>query len=66
MKIKVNGKIEELAASVTLSDYLKIKGYDTKLVVIEWNFNTYPREEWHQIFLADDDNLEIIKIVGGG
>jgi thiamine biosynthesis protein ThiS len=66
MKITVNGKSEELLASLTIADYLKIKGYDTKLVVIEWNFTTYPKEEWQQIFLGDDDNLEIIKIVGGG
>jgi sulfur carrier protein len=66
MKFTVNGILEELERALTIGDYLKYKGYDTKLVVIEWNFVTYPREEWPQILLQDGGNLEIIKIVGGG
>lgn len=66
MKLTINGIQEELAQALTITDYLKYKGYDTKLVVIEWNFATYPREEWPQILLREGDNLEIIKIVGGG
>ncbi len=66
MKLMVNGKIEELQQPMTVSDYLKYKAIDTKLVIIEWNFTTPPREEWSRITLNEDDNLEIIKIVGGG
>ena len=66
MKITVNGKAEELDTSMSIAEYLKFREYDTKLVVIEWNFTTYPREEWERIRLEEGDNLEIIKIVGGG
>lgn len=66
MQITVNGIVEELEESMSVSDYLKYKAIDTILVVIELNFKTYPRENWDQLQLNDGDNLEIIKIVGGG
>jgi sulfur carrier protein len=66
MKITVNGKTEELAQSMSISDYLQFIQMDTMLVVIEWNFTTPPRDQWSRIMLGEGDNLEIIKIVGGG
>ena len=66
MKLMVNGKTEELPHAMTISDYLQYKAIDTKLVIIEWNFTTPSREEWSRVNLNAGDNLEIIKIVGGG
>lgn len=66
MQITVNGKPKQLEGSMNIAAYLEWKGYDTKLVVIEWNFTTYPREAWPGIMLEEGDNLEIIKIIGGG
>lgn len=66
MKIIVNGIPEELEKPFSIADYLKYKEIETILVVIELNFKTYPKEEWNQLKLEDGDNLEIIKIVGGG
>jgi sulfur carrier protein len=66
MTVTVNGTQEELEQTITISDYLIYKELDTKLVVIEWNFTTLPREQWSRIILRDGDNLEIIKIIGGG
>lgn len=66
MTVTVNGKPEILEHAMSIAEYLQNQDYDTKLVVIEWNFTTYPREEWPRILLEDGGNLEIIKIVGGG
>lgn len=66
MRITVNGKVEEFETELTIGDYLKAKAIDTKLVVIEWNFTTPAREQWERIILEEGDNLEIIKIMGGG
>lgn len=66
MTITVNGTKEELGQSMTISEYLRYKELETKLVVIEWNFTTPSNEQWDRISLGDGDNLEIIKIVGGG
>jgi thiamine biosynthesis protein ThiS len=66
MRITVNGTAEDLEQAMTIADYLEYKAIETILVVIEWNFTTPPREEWSRIALGDGDNLEIIKIVGGG
>ena len=66
MQITVNGKPEALDLPLPIAAYLQEKGYDTKLVVIEWNFATYPGDAWPDLMLEEGDNLEIIKIVGGG
>lgn len=66
MKITVNGKVEEIQGEPTIGAYLKARGIDTKMVVVEWNFTTPPREQWERIILEEGDNLEIIKIMGGG
>lgn len=66
MKIMVNGLYEKLERTMTVSEYLAFKAIDTKLVVVEWNFTMLPVEEWEKITLDDGDNLEIIRIIGGG
>ena len=64
--LTVNGKPVRLEEPLTILEYLKYQDYDLRLVLIEWNFTTYPKEDWPKIILADGGNLEIIKIVGGG
>lgn len=66
MQIMVNGISQIIQDTTTISDYLRDQAIDTILVVIEWNFTTPSREEWDRIVLSEGDNLEIIKIVGGG
>ncbi len=66
MRITVNGTAEDLKQAMTIAEYLEYKAIETILVVVEWNFTTPPRREWSEIVLSDGDNLEIIKIVGGG
>ncbi|HEX2954349.1 MAG TPA: sulfur carrier protein ThiS [Bacillota bacterium] len=66
MNVMVNGVNEELQPSITISEYLTCKAIDTKLVVVEWNFTMLPREAWNQLQISEGDNLEIIKIIGGG
>ena len=66
MKIMVNGTTEVIERPMTILEFLQERQFDTKLLVVEWNFTTPPRDEWDKIRLTDGDNLEIIRIIGGG
>lgn len=65
MKIKINGK-EEITEAKLLSELLKQKSLCFEKIVVEYNFNIVPKNEWNNIALAQDDNVEIVSFVAGG
>jgi len=66
MKIKINGKVEEVQSGSRLLEIIEKKGLVEKAVVIEYN-NTIPvRQSWHEILINEGDNIEIVCFVGGG
>ena len=66
MKIVVNGKEEIIESEMTITDFLKNKKQDPKKVVIVYNGEVKDKAEWDQIILDDNDDLEVLKFVGGG
>jgi sulfur carrier protein len=62
----VNGKQEILAESTTLTEFLKSKGFNAKVVVVEYNQKIAANADWDKIILQDGDTLEIVSFVGGG
>lgn len=66
MKCRVNGKDETFESSISIQAFLKLKGLNHAAVVIEYNFDIPEREKWDSIMLKEDDNLEIVKFIGGG
>lgn len=48
---------------ITLVEYL---GLNPNTVAIERNGKIEDRNHWNEIILSDDDNIELIKFVGGG
>jgi sulfur carrier protein len=66
MKLTVNGKTDEIQFAVSIYEYLEQKGIKPGTVVVEHNFEIPDRERWKEIMLNDNDNLEIIKFMGGG
>ncbi|WP_031513084.1 sulfur carrier protein ThiS [Desulfofalx alkaliphila] len=66
MQITVNGQKESLAGKVTLLSFLEAKDIDLNTVVVEYNFNIIPKEQWGDITLQEGDNLEVLHFVGGG
>lgn len=66
--MKVNGKkltLSELKSSQIpdLLEYLKIK---PEMVAIQRNGSILKREFWNQTELLEEDQLEILRFVGGG
>jgi len=61
----VNGKPVKFE-SITLLDYLQQAGYDPSYVVAEINMEIITRERFGEIMLARDDEINILRFMGGG
>jgi len=65
-KILVNGCLYEYVDSMSAYDLLVYLGFNTKLILIDYNGSILQKEQWSQVFLENDDCLEIITLAGGG
>ena len=61
----VNGKPVEYQP-VTLLGYLQQAGFDPSYVVVEKNREIITRERFGEITLAPDDEINILRFMGGG
>lgn len=66
MLIKVNGKETMLDKAMSISEFLEAKSLDPASVVIEYNYEILKNDKWADITLKNNDNLEILRFVGGG
>jgi len=66
MKIRVNGKEITVDDGTTILSFLNLKGINPSAVVVEYNYEIPQRDMWGEIFLKENDNLEIVKFIGGG
>ena len=66
MKVRINGKEQDISGSKNLSELIEKKGLTGKAVVIEHNYNIIPKEKWRETILDESDNIEIVSFVGGG
>lgn len=66
MKIILNGKETVLKEEVSLVDFLNSRDLDLDKIVVEYNKNVVKSEEWSNITLKENDQLEVLRFVGGG
>ncbi len=66
MKVTVNGKPEDIQPGVSIASFLGQRGINPQMVIVEYNYELPSREEWDRIFFQENDNLEVIKMIGGG
>jgi len=66
MKFRINGKEEELFSEISLDSLVENKGLKREMIVIEHNLQIVAKENWCDILLAEGDNIEIVKFMGGG
>lgn len=64
--IKVNGKEEPINGDVTILLFLERKGINPATVIVEHNYELPDRDKWENILLKENDNLEVLKFMGGG
>lgn len=66
MKLKVNGKFEELNEGITIAELLTDKGVRPEVVAVEINGQLVDREEYSDKDLKQGDEVEYLFYMGGG
>lgn len=67
MKLIVNGEPRQTTGQATVLSYAREElGLDPRSILVEWNGQVLPRDQWAEQFLSDGDRLEILRIVAGG
>ena len=66
MDIKVNGEPREIPYGSTIETLLMILGITADGRAVEMNKQVIPKTRHNVTFLRDEDEIEIIQMVGGG
>ena len=66
VRIKINGEWTEHRDGLTVSGLLTVLEFDERRVAVERNALIVRRKTFDQTALVDNDELEIVTLVGGG
>ena len=66
MRISVNGRWRETEDGSTVADLLASLSLEPARVAVERNKQLVPRKHHAETALAEQDDLEIVTLVGGG
>lgn len=66
MNIILNGKKTEIEKAMTLVELLEFKNIETDRVIVEYNFEVLMKKDLESAVLKENDNVEVLKFVGGG
>ena len=66
MNIILNGQKTELEKPISLVELLESKGIEHDKVIVEYNFDILMRDAWSNTVLKENDNIEVLRFVGGG
>lgn len=64
--MQVNGTEMELKQGMNLKDFLESQGYIVGHVAVEHNGSIVRKADLEEVILKNQDQLEIVKFVGGG
>jgi sulfur carrier protein len=64
--LQINGKRVELQQPAPLLEYLQQLGVDPRTVAVEHNGEIIDRSAYASVVLGDGDQVEIVRMVGGG
>ena len=65
MEVTANGKRYDVGEDTTVDGFIRLRGLDPKLVVVELNGEALERPRYGTS-LADGDRLELVRAVAGG
>lgn len=65
-KFFLNGQTYYITGNLTLFDLINYFNYNDSLLVLEHNNLIYEKKKWKNIFIKNQDHIEIVTIVGGG
>ena len=65
MRLKINGKNEEIEAA-TILEILKARNVEPRMVAVEVNSKMIERDDYAIIKLKEGDEIEFLYFMGGG
>ena len=66
VQITVNGALHNVPDGLSVYEPLNHLGIVPHLVVIEKNQKVVYPETWKEVYICDNDKIEIVSFVGGG
>ncbi|MFZ5641866.1 MAG: sulfur carrier protein ThiS [Bacillota bacterium] len=66
MKLQVNGRETILDKTMTVREFILSRDLDPNLVAVMHNSGILPKEDWDSTVLKENDELEVLRFVGGG
>jgi thiamine biosynthesis protein ThiS len=66
VRVRLNGEEREIAAGLTVRSLLESLELHPALVVVEHNRAILDRASYHDVRIAEGDNIELVHFVGGG
>lgn len=63
--VRINGQDCE-KAGISVAEYLETENYNVKHIVVEYNLEIIPKEQYAKTILKDGDEVEIVSFMGGG
>jgi thiamine biosynthesis protein ThiS len=66
LTIRLNGEPFEIAGPVSISALLATLNIDSRIVAVEHNVVVVKRQQYDETMVADGDEVEIVRFVGGG
>ena len=66
INFSLNGQAYYIKKKINLFDLITYFNYNHNLLVLEYNHSICTKKQWKQIFLKNQDRIEIVTIVGGG
>lgn len=64
--LRVNGREENFTEEISVLDFLNNKGVDPPRVIVAINDNVVNKDSWESVLIKDGDEINVLKIVGGG
>ena len=65
-KLNINGLLYEYQPPMSTFDLLTYLGFNTDLILVDYNGTLLPKEQWGVLSLKEGDSLEILTLAGGG
>lgn len=66
MSVVLNGKKVQIDTGMSLLELLADKGLEPERVVVEYNYEILGKEVFAETVLKENDNIEVLRFVGGG
>jgi sulfur carrier protein len=66
IELKVNGKVVQFRKNLFLSDLLDQLEVSPKMLIVTLNGEVVHRDKLQQQMVTDQDEIELIRLVGGG